>query len=174
MSARDVTLRSLAPAIDALLRAARAGAASAVANSDADAASRVERASADAATIIAQARADGAAAAEHASSAAVTAAQREGREAILGAQRRAYEALRQAVHAELGRRIESSDGVAMLARLEALARARIGAKATVQRLDDGRIGVRATDGKRNLDLPVDRFVEHELAGMGDRIAALWQ
>ena len=149
---------ALAPAIAAMLNAV----------------SRVARARAEAATILAGARADGAAAAQHATTATITAAKREGREAILGAQRRAYEALRQGVQAELARRIESPQGVALLVRLEALARARLGPNATVERLGDGRIGVRATDGSRSLDVPVDRFIEHEIAAFGDRIAALWR
>jgi vacuolar-type H+-ATPase subunit E/Vma4 len=174
MSASDATMRELAPTIDAVLRAAHAAATTAVATSRTDAAKQIASARSDAASILAQARADGTAAAEHAATAAVTAAQRAGREAVLGAHRRAYDALRQGIHDELARRIESADGTAMLLRLEALARDRIGPNATVCRLDDGRIGVRATGGNRSLELPIDRFVEEELAGLGDRIAALWQ
>jgi hypothetical protein len=174
MSASAAALRELAPTIDAVLRAAHTAAASMVATSRADAAKQIASARTDAASILAQARADGTAAAEHAATAAVTAAQRAGREAVLGAHRRAYDALRHAIHDEVTRQIESADGVAMLLRLEALARDRIGANATVRRLDDGRIGVHATDGNRSLDLPVDRFVAEELARLGDRIAALWR
>jgi vacuolar-type H+-ATPase subunit E/Vma4 len=152
----------------------RSAAATAAAAAGADEASRVERARADAATILAGARADGAAAARHATTATVTTTKREGREAILGAQRRAYEALRQAVRDELARAVDSPQGVALLLRLEALARARLGPNATVERLDDGRIGVRATEGSRRLDVPVDRFIDREIAGSGERIRALWQ
>jgi hypothetical protein len=174
MSTSDATMQALAPTIDAMLRAAHAAAATTVATSHADAAKQIAGARTDAASILAQARADGTAAAERGATAAVTAAQRAGREAVLGAHRRAYDALRHAIHAELARQIESAAGVAMMARLEALARDRIGANAKVRRLDDGRIGVRASDGNRSLDLPIDRFVEEELAGLCDRIAALWR
>jgi len=174
VNAADASLRELAPAVDAVMRAAHAAAATAVATSHADATGQLASARAEAASILAQARADGTAAAEHAATAAVTAAQRAAREAVLAAHRRAYDALRHAIHDEVARRIESADGVAMLLRLEALARERIGPNATIRRLDDGRIGVRASDGNRSLDLAVDRFVEDELAGFGDRIAALWQ
>jgi hypothetical protein len=174
MNASDAALTALAPTIDAVLRAAHADAATTVESSHADAGSQVARARSEAAAILDQARADGAAAAEHAATAAVIAAQREGREAILGAHRRAYDALWKAIREALASRIGSSEGVAMLLRLEALARARIGPNATVRHLDDGRIGVRATDGTRTLELPVDRFVENELAARGDGIAALWQ
>jgi vacuolar-type H+-ATPase subunit E/Vma4 len=175
----DAATESAAPsaigtAIAAMLRGVRSDAATATAAAGADAASRVERARADAATILTGARADGAAAARYATIATVTAAKRAGREAILRAQRRAYEALRQGVQAELAHSIESPQGAALLARLEALARTRLGPSATVERLDDGRIGVRATDGSRYLDVPVDRFIEHEIAGLGERIATLWQ
>jgi hypothetical protein len=165
---------ALAPAIAAMLDAVRCAAATATAAAGAQAASQVERAQADAATILAGARADGAAAAHYATTATVIAATREGREAILRAQRRAYEALRQGVRAELARNIESPQGVALLLRLETLARARLGPDATVERLDGGCIGVRATAGSRRLDVPVDRFIEREIAGFGDRIAALWR
>jgi vacuolar-type H+-ATPase subunit E/Vma4 len=157
-----------------MLSAARCSAATAISASSARAASRLDGAHNDAAKILADARADGAATARYATTAIVTTAKRESREAILAAQRRAYEALRQGVREELARLVESSEGVAMLLRLEALARTRLGPNATVERLNDGRVGVRATDGSRNLDVPVDRFVDSELAGLGDRIAALWR
>ena len=165
---------ALQSTIDALRDTATATAASSVSVAEADAAIVLAQATTDAAEILAQARADGAAAAEHAATAAVTAAGREGRELILGAQRRAYDALRQGARDELARRVASSAGVALFARLEALARARLGPGATIARLDDGRIGVRATDGKRSLELTADRFVEHQLAARVDRIAALWR
>jgi len=167
-------LNTLAPAIAAMMDAVRSGAAVAAQATDADSATRVARARADATAILAGARADGAAAAQHATTATITTAKRECREAVLGAQRRAYEALRNAVHAELARSIDSPQGVALLARLEALARTRLGPNATVERLDDGRIGVRATDGSRTLDVPVDRFIDREIAAFADRIAALWR
>lgn len=165
---------ALAPAIAAMLNAVRSHAATAVATANADAASRVERARADAATIIAGARSDGATAAQRATTASLIAVKRAGREAILCAQRRAYEALRHGVQAAVAQNITSPQGVALLLRLEALARARLGPNATVEQLDDGRIGVRATDGSRSLDVPVDRFVDHEIVELGDRIAALWR
>jgi vacuolar-type H+-ATPase subunit E/Vma4 len=165
---------ALAPAIAAMMNAVHSDAATAAAAVDADSASRLGRARADAATILAGARADGAAVAQHATTATVIAAKREGREAILGAQRRAYDALRHAVRSELARVIDSPNGVALVARLEALARERLGPNAIVERLDDGRVGVRATDGSRSIDVPVDRFIDREIAACGDRIAALWR
>ncbi len=165
---------ALAPAIAAMLHDVQSDAQAVAVAAGAEAASRVERARADAAAILAAARADGAAAGRHATTAKVTAAQRAGREAILGAQRRAYEALRQGVRAELARSIETPQGVALLARLEALARTSLGPNATVERLGDGRIGVRATEGGRTLDVPVDRFVDYEIAVLGERIATLWR
>jgi vacuolar-type H+-ATPase subunit E/Vma4 len=168
------TANALAPAIAAMMDAVRFDAATAATVAGADSASRVARARADATAIIAGARADGAAAAQHATTATIITAKRECREAILGAQRRAYEALRNGVHAELARSIDSPQGAALLARLAALARERLGPNATVERLDDGRIGVRATDAGRSLDVPVDRFIDREIAGFSDRIAALWR
>ena len=73
----------------------------------------------------------------------------------------------------LADRAGGTEGAALLARLEALARARLGPDAIVHRLDDGRIGVGATDGKRSLEVTADRFVERELAALGDRVGALW-
>jgi len=173
-AAETAAASALAPAIAAMMDAVRSDAATAVAAASADAATGVERARVDAAAILAGARADGAAAAHHATIAMVTTAKREGREAILGAQRRAYEALRQGVHAALAGTIESPQGIALLARLDVLARARLGPNAIVERLDDGRIGVRATDGGRSLEVPIDRFIDHELAACHDRITALWR
>lgn len=171
---QSTMLAALRPTIEMLQSTARAAAASDVSEAQADASSVLAQARADAAAILARARADGEAAAEHAAAAAVTAAGREGRELILGAHRRAYEALRRAVGAELARRLEGSAGAALLARFEALARARLGEGATIGRLADGRIGVTATDGKRSLEFTTDQFVDRELAARSDRIAALWQ
>ncbi len=170
----DATLGALAPAMDSMLSAARSEATATIAAARARVANSIDEAHSEAAKILAGARADGAAAARPATISSVTTAKREGREAVLGAQRRAYESLRQGVREELARHIESSEGIEMLRRLDALARARLGPNATVERLDGGRIGVRATDGGRNLDLPVDRFIDKEISALGDRIADLWQ
>jgi vacuolar-type H+-ATPase subunit E/Vma4 len=165
---------ALAPVIDALLRAAQADAANSMSAAEADAAAQLAQARAEAAAIVARAKADGEAAAEHASAAALIAARRESRETILAAHRRAYELLRQGVFDELARRADSPAGSALLAQLEALVRARLGPDATIGRLDAPRIGVRATDGKRQVEMTVDPFVERELAAFGDRIEALWR
>jgi vacuolar-type H+-ATPase subunit E/Vma4 len=167
-------LTALAPVIDALLHAARTNAAHCVSAAEADAAAQLEQARAEAAAILAQAKADGEAAAEHASAAAVIAAGREGRETILAAHRRAYELLRRGMFEELTRRADSPAGAALLARLEALVRARLGPDATISRLAAPRIGISATDGKRHVELTADPFVERELAAFGDRIEELWR
>jgi hypothetical protein len=169
-----MTPPALAPVLDLLMRTARANAVKAVAAAEADSSDRLERSRAEAAALLAKARADGEAAAERASAVAVGAARREGRETTLAAHRRAYEALRLGIREALADRVESTEGAALLSRLEALARGRLGPNASVLRLDDGRIGVSGTDGKRSLELTVDRLVERELAALGDRVEGLWQ
>ena len=167
-------LTTLAPVVDALLRAAQADATNSVSAAETDAAAHIAQARAEAAALVARAKADGETAAEHASTAALIAARRESRETVLAAHRRAYELLRQGIVDELARRADSPAGSALLAQLEALVRARLGPDVTIGRLDAPRIGVQATDGKRRVEMTVDPFVERELVALGDRIEALWR
>ncbi len=173
-SERASVLTALDPVIDALLRAARAEAAKCVSEAEAEASAQLEQARAEAAAVLARARAEGEAAAEHASAAAVIAAGRESRETVLATHRRAYEMLRQGISDTLARRADSPEGAALLARLEALVRARLGPDATIRRLDGARIGVSATDGKRYVEMTTEQFVERELAAFGSRIEELWR
>ena len=165
---------ALAPVTEMLARDARADAERAVAAVDADASAQLARAGAEAAAILARARADGEAAAERAADAAVAAARRAGRETILAAQRRVYEAVREGALEALARRARSPEVDALLTRLEALARTRLGPDAEVRRLAGARIGVRATAGTRQGELTVERFVDRELAALGERVAELWR
>jgi len=172
MNAEAMT--ELAPTIDVLLSIARTAATSSIEAAKADAATLLDHGHADAAAILAQARADGKAAAEHAASAAITVARRTGRERILSAHRRAYEALYDGICKELRHQASSSSGIALFAKLTALAHERLGPNAVVTQLEDGRIGVHATDGKLSLELSADRYVQREIATLGDRIEALWK
>ena len=146
----------------------RASADVAAARADADAV--LGSAGRKAEAILAQARADGEAAALRTSAAVVAAARREGRERVLAARRRVYDELRRAARATVAGTGDSAVE-ALFARLEELARRRLGPNAAVFRSP---AGVRATAGARTIEVTVDDAIDRELEQLGERVAELWQ
>lgn len=165
---------ALAPVVEALLADARDDAAKVVAAADADASARHARAQAEADAILAQARSDGEAAAAHAAAATLAEARRTAREVVLAAQRDVVEAVRRGALDALARRAASAALEPVFARLETMARTRLGGDAEVHRLVHDRIGVRASAGARVVELTTERLVEHELAALAERIAEVWR
>jgi len=164
----------LTPVVDAVLRDVRDDVERDVAAAVADASALLAEAGEEAEAILARARADGEAAAERLASAALAAARREGHEAVLGAQRRVYEAVRRGAHEALVQAAGSAGVDALLARLEGLARARLGPGADVRRLGGERVGICATAGTRAIELTVDELIEREVAQLADRVENLWR
>ena len=164
----------LAPTIASLLGTVQSNALASISAAQTEASAHLQSAQTEASAILARARSDGDASAALASAATVIAAGRAGREMVLDAQRRVYEALQQGIRDELLRRAESPAGAAFFIRLEGLARASLGPNALIARREDGCIGVRATLGKRRVDISADQFIERELAVLGVGLAALWQ
>jgi hypothetical protein len=150
---------ALEPVRAALLRAARSDADGAEAAAAGAGERQVREATVEAERLRDRARADGAA--DAAASLAVLRARtgRAARATVLAARREEYEALRAAARIALA---ELARDPTVHMRLIAVARARLGAGATIEDLPDG--GVVATDGARRLDLSLagfaDRAVDH--------------
>lgn len=164
----------LTPVVDAVLRDTRDDVERDVATAVADASALLAAAGEEAEAIRARARADGEAVAERLASVALATARREGHEAVLGAQRRVYEAVRRGAHEALVQAGGSAGVDALLARLERLARLRLGPEADVRRLNGERVGIRATAGIRSIELTVDELIEREVAQLADRVESLWR
>lgn len=164
---------SFAPLRDALL----ADAHRRVASLQAEAAARVEselavaRAEADA--LVARARAEAQQRAELDVQRRCSAQRRDAQGRILRARRQAYESLREeAIAAAL--RLRGEPGYeALLDRLEADARARLGPGATIERDPAGVGGVIARDGQRLIDATLPALAEHALEELGTEVETLW-
>jgi vacuolar-type H+-ATPase subunit E/Vma4 len=122
--------------------------------------------------ILESARAEGAAAARRSGTRVLADARRESRERILHAQRDVYEQVRSLAQDQLDRLASAPAAKELNARLETMARGRLGPTATVEDSKSG-IGVIAAQGRRRLDLSCDALVERELAEMAPRIEELW-
>ncbi|MGZ4610155.1 MAG: hypothetical protein ACXV2H_07855 [Actinomycetes bacterium] len=115
------------------------------------------QAAADAATIAAEARAR---------------ARRQERAILLAAQRSAYEQLRAQARAAV-RDLRRDPGYpALLTRLTAAARQRLGPTALVREHPDG--GVLAEDGGRRLSLTLDAATDRAVDALGAEVEQLWQ
>jgi vacuolar-type H+-ATPase subunit E/Vma4 len=168
----NATMRAaLAPVAAALRAHAERDAAALLAAADADVRDTEAAARARAAATIAQARADGEAAAERAARVALASARRDARGDVLAARRRALEMVRAGALAELARRWTTPAGDALVERLTAAARARLGPDAVVRPIDGPGVGAEA--GGRHLDVTCASLLERALAEFGARIDELW-
>ena len=162
---------ALEPVRLALLADAQAEAAEIVGQTNAEAAGVVARAHADADAAVDQARrrAEDTIAAHAAMT--VTRARREAHTTVL----RAREALRRELVRRVGIAVEAMRDderyPALLARLESLAGAQLGAATRIEYPPEG--GIVATVGPRRVDYRLATLAERELEQLADEVAALW-
>jgi vacuolar-type H+-ATPase subunit E/Vma4 len=162
----------LRPVIAALLNDAKRRAAAILKEADEHASTLMDDARRQSEELLAAARADGAAAARREEARALADARRQSHERVLEAQRAVYEEVRSLAQNQLDRLAGSPAAKDLNARLEALARTRLGPHAVLELSPSG-VGVIATDAERRLDLGRDALVERELAVLGPRILELW-
>lgn len=162
----------LEPVIAALLNDTEQRAAAMLKDADEQASAVVNDARRRSGEALAAARAEGAAAARRRGARAVANARRESHERVLVAQRAIYEQVRSLAQNQLGRLAGSPDAKRLNARLEAVARSRLGPRAVIEPSPSG-IGVIGTDAGRRLDLSHTALVERELVALGPRIEGLW-
>jgi vacuolar-type H+-ATPase subunit E/Vma4 len=168
--AADVTL---VPLRDALL----ADAWSHVASVHAEAAARVESelaaARSGAAALVARARAEAQERVDRDVQRRTSAQRREAQNRVLRARLEAFESLREeAIAAALDLRGDPGYD-ALLDRLEAAARTRLGPGATIERDPPGLGGVIARDGQRVIDATLPALAAHALDELGSEVEALW-
>lgn len=154
----SLELDALAPVREALLRLARRDSARVLARADADVAATLAEADREVEQITATARAEGAADASELVAAERARADRASRAVALRARRAAYDALVRRAHEAVRALAEEPD---VRDRLVGLARARLGAAASVRSTPDGGV-VAELDGRR---------VSYELVAMADRAVA---
>jgi vacuolar-type H+-ATPase subunit E/Vma4 len=164
---------SFAPLREALLADARREAASVQAEATARVESELALARAEGDALVARARAEAQHRAELDVQRRSASQRRDAQGRILRARREAYESLRdEATRAAL--RLRGEPGYeALLDRLEADARARLGPGATMERDPAGVGGVIARDGQRLVDATLPTLVERALEELGTEVEQLW-
>ena len=171
MHAADATLT---PLREALLADARARAAQLRAEAEEHVRAELAAARAHADALVARARGEAEQRAALAALRGSSAQRREAQRRILEAQRAAYDALRaDAATAVLGLRDEPGYAQ-LLDRLEADARARLGAGAVVERDPGGAGGVIARNGGRLIDATLPALAAQALDDLGAEVGALWR
>jgi vacuolar-type H+-ATPase subunit E/Vma4 len=166
----DVTL---APLRDALLAAARGRAAGVQAEAAAQVESQLAAAREEADAHVVRARAEAQRQAELETQRRLSSGRRDAQGRVLRAREAAYESLRkEAIGAALGLRAEPGYE-ALLDRLEADARGRLGPGATIQRDPADAGGVIARDGQRRIDATLPALVERALDELGPEVETLW-
>ena len=165
---------NVAPLRRALLSVAEAEAESVVGDASSRAARELSDARAEVAALVERARAEGEAAARHDALRVVARARREGRALLLGAQREVYDELRRRAHAAVEELRFEPAYPRLLDRLEGVARAQLGPGAAVE-VDPPEVGgVRASSGRRRIDLTLPTLAERCLAGLGGDLERLWR
>lgn len=168
--AADVTF---APLREALLGDARSRAVDVRAQAAAQVERELAAARAEADALVARTRAEAQHAADLDTQRRLSAGRREAQGRILRAREAAYESLREeAIGAALGLRSEPGYE-ALLDRLEAEARRRLGAGATIRRDPAGAGGVIARDGQRLIDATLPALASRSLEELGPEVEALW-
>jgi vacuolar-type H+-ATPase subunit E/Vma4 len=165
---------NVAPLRTALLSAAEAEAESVIVDASSRAAREISDAQAEVTALVDRARAEGEAAARREAIHVVGRARSEGRALVLAAQREVYDELHRRTLADVeALRLEPAYG-RLLERLEGMARAQLGPKASVE-VDPPTIGgVRASSGKRRIDLTLPALADRCLAALGTELERLWQ
>jgi vacuolar-type H+-ATPase subunit E/Vma4 len=163
---------SLAPLRDALLTESRAAAEATLRDARARAGEQVGEAQAEAEALAARAREAAEAVARASAARRAAAARQEARSLVLAARRRAYEELREAVLARVAHLRDEEGYAALLERLEADVRERLGPGTEIE-LDDQRGGIGAHNGSRTIDASLAALAESALAGLGPEIETLW-
>jgi len=164
---------TLAPLREALIAAAHRDAESVRAEAAAAVEAELAAARADAGVLVERARAEALERAELEARSREAAQRREAQGRVLRARREAYEALRDEAVAAVLRLRDDPGYEALLDRLEAGARERLGADSTVQRDPPGVGGVIAHDGQRLIDATLPALAERALEALGSGVEELW-
>ncbi len=163
---------SLAPLHDALLAESRAAAEATLSAARARADEQVGTAHAEAEALVERAREAADAVARASAARTAAAARQDARSLVLAARRRAYEALREAVLARVACLRHEEGYGALLERLEADVRERLGPGTEIE-LDEVRGGIVARNGSRTIDASLAALAESALDGLGQEIETLW-
>lgn len=157
------------PARRSLLERVRADADRLLAEADERAAEIVAQADTNGEALVARARAEGEAAASLEGAQEQAEARRAARSAVLGARRALYEELRREARAAVLALQDDPGYPALLDRLEAAARAQLGADARVTR----DAGVRGARGARSVDYTLESLAGRALDELGAEVERLW-
>lgn len=165
---------NIAPLRTALLSLAEAEAEFLTADAAARAAQEISDAEAEVTALVDRTRTKGEAAARREAVRIVGRARSQGRALVLAAQREVYDELRRRTFAAVQELRADPAYDRLLERLEAVARARLGAEVSVE-IDPPEIGgVRASSGPRRIDLSLPALAERCLAGLGSELERLWR
>ncbi len=164
----------LTPVRSALLAEIDADAAQALAEATAEGRALADAARAEAATLLVRAREDGLAAGGEEAGRMRSQASVAGHNLVLAARAAVYDEFRRAVYTAVGE-LPRHPGYSQLQRtLEAAARARLGPGTQVELTIPPEGGVVARAGSRVVDHSLPRLADACIAGLGERVAELWQ
>jgi vacuolar-type H+-ATPase subunit E/Vma4 len=168
--AADVTL---APLRDALLADARSRAAGVQAEAAARVESELEAARSETTALLARARAEAQERADIDVQRRASAQRRDAQRRVLRARREAYESLREEAIAAVLELRDDPGYAALLDRLEAAARTRLGPGTAIERDPPGLGGVIARDGQRVIDATLPALAARALDELGSEVDELW-
>jgi vacuolar-type H+-ATPase subunit E/Vma4 len=164
---------TLAPLREALIATAHRDAERVRAETAAAVEAELAAAREDAAELVGRARAEARERAELDSRRREAAQRREAQARVLRARREAYESLRDEAAAAVLRLREDPGYEALLDRLEASARERLGPAVSIERDPPGTGGVIARDGQRSIDATLPALAAAALEALGGGVEELW-